>query len=41
MTAKDDVEPIATGTHTRFVVVVKKTHERLKAKASMRGAPVG
>ena len=39
--AKDDVEPIATGTHTRFVVDVKKTHERLKAKAAKRQAPIG
>jgi fluoroacetyl-CoA thioesterase len=39
--AKDEVEPIASGTHTRFVVDVKKTHERLKAKAAKRGAPVG
>jgi fluoroacetyl-CoA thioesterase len=38
--AKDDVEPIAKGTHTRFVVDVKKTHERLKAKAAKRRAPV-
>ena len=41
ITAKDDVEPIATGTHTRFVVDVKKTHQRLKVKASKRSAPVG
>jgi predicted thioesterase len=39
--AKDDAEPIATGTHTRFVVDVKKTHERLKAKAAKRQAPIG
>jgi fluoroacetyl-CoA thioesterase len=39
--AKDDAEPIATGTHARFVVDVKKTHERLKAKAAKRGVPVG
>ena len=39
--AKDEAEPIATGTHTRFVVDVKKTHERLKAKAAKHGAPVG
>jgi predicted thioesterase len=36
--AKDDVEPIGTGTHTRFVVEVGKTHERLKAKAAKRAA---
>ena len=41
ITAKDAVEPIATGTHTRFVVDVKKTHQRLKVKASKRSAPVG
>jgi len=39
--AEDDVEPIATGTHTRFVVDLKKTHERLKGKAARRSAPVG
>jgi predicted thioesterase len=38
--ANDDVEPIATGTHTRFVVDVKKTHERLKAKTAKREAPI-
>jgi fluoroacetyl-CoA thioesterase len=41
ISAKDEMEPIATGTHTRFVVDVKKTHERLQAKAAKRGAPVG
>ena len=41
ITAKDAVEPIATGTHTRFVVDVKKTHQRLKVKASKRSAQVG
>jgi fluoroacetyl-CoA thioesterase len=30
----DEVEQIATGAHTRFVVDVQKTYERLKAKAS-------
>ena len=40
--AKDEIEPIATGTHTRFVVDVGKTHERLKAKAAKRaGAHTG
>jgi len=39
--AEDDVEPIATGTHTRFIVDVKKTHERLKTKAARRSALVG
>ena len=32
--AADELEPIATGAHTRFVVDVKKTYERLKAKAA-------
>jgi predicted thioesterase len=36
--AKDELEPIATSTHTRFVVDVSKTHERLKAKAAKRAA---
>ena len=36
--AKDDLEPIGSGVHTRFVVDVKKTHERLKAKAAKRDA---
>lgn len=36
--AKDELEPIAAGTHTRFVVDVAKTHERLKAKAAKRTA---
>ena len=36
--AKDEIEPIATSTHTRFVVDVVKRHERLKAKAAKRAA---
>lgn len=32
VTAKDDVETIGEGTHTRFVVDVAKTVERLKGK---------
>lgn len=36
--AKDELEPIGGGTHTRFVVDVAKTHERLKAKAAKRSA---
>jgi predicted thioesterase len=36
--AKDEIEPIAAGTHTRFVVDVGKTYERLKAKAAKRAA---
>jgi fluoroacetyl-CoA thioesterase len=40
--AKDPLEPIAAGTHTRFVVDVGKTHERLKAKAAKHAAaPTG
>ncbi len=39
--AKDEIEPIATGSHTRFVVDVAKTHERLKAKAAKRAARSG
>jgi fluoroacetyl-CoA thioesterase len=36
--ANDELEPIASSTHTRFVVDVSKTHERLKAKAAKRAA---
>ena len=35
---KDDLEPISSGTHTRFVVDTAKTLERLKAKAAKRDA---
>jgi predicted thioesterase len=38
VSAKDELEPIGAGTHTRFVVDVGKTHERLKAKAAKRAA---
>ena len=38
ISAKDDLEPIGSGTHTRFVVDVGKTLERLKAKAAKRAA---
>ncbi len=38
VTAKDEIEPIATSSHTRFVVDVAKTHERLKGKAAKRAA---
>lgn len=34
VSAKDEVEPICSGTHGRFVVDVGKTVERLKAKAA-------
>ncbi|MCZ7657049.1 MAG: LysR family transcriptional regulator [Xanthobacteraceae bacterium] len=36
--ARDELEEIGRGTHTRFVVDVAKTHERLKAKAAKRAA---
>ena len=36
--ANDEIEPIATSTHTRFVVDVAKRYERLKAKAAKRAA---
>jgi len=32
--AKDELEPIGDGTHSRFVVDVDKTQDRLKAKAA-------
>jgi fluoroacetyl-CoA thioesterase len=35
---KDELEPISSGSHTRFVVEVAKTLERLKAKAAKRAA---
>jgi predicted thioesterase len=38
ISAKDEVEPIATSTHTRYVVDVAKRQERLKAKAAKRAA---
>jgi fluoroacetyl-CoA thioesterase len=36
--AKDELEPIGGGTHTRFVVDVAKTYGRLKAKAAKLAA---
>ena len=39
--AKDEIEQIGAGSHTRFVVDVAKTHERLKAKAAKRAARSG
>ena len=33
---KDELEPICSGSHTRFVVETAKTLERLKAKAAKR-----
>jgi fluoroacetyl-CoA thioesterase len=38
VSAKDEIEPICSGTHGRFVVDVSKTIERLKAKAAKRTA---
>jgi Predicted thioesterase len=38
ISAKDELEPICAGKHSRFVVDVSKTHERLKAKAAKRAA---
>jgi fluoroacetyl-CoA thioesterase len=34
VSVRDELEPIGGGTHTRFVVDVAKTFERLKAKAA-------
>ncbi|MDH5748931.1 MAG: thioesterase family protein [Rhodospirillales bacterium] len=34
ITAEDNIEKVAKGTHTRFVVETSKLEERLKAKAS-------
>jgi predicted thioesterase len=39
--ARDNIEPIAEGRHTRFVVDVGKTLERLKAKAAKHAAAAG
>jgi predicted thioesterase len=38
VSAKDELEPVCAGKHSRFVVDVSKTHERLKAKAAKRAA---
>jgi len=38
VSAKDELESISAGTHTRFVVDKAKTYERLKAKAAKRDA---
>lgn len=38
VSAKDDIEKIGKGKHTRFIVDVDKQRERLKAKAAKRGA---
>jgi len=39
--AKDELDPICTGTHGRFVVDTAKTVERLKAKAAKVAAKTG
>jgi predicted thioesterase len=41
VSARDEIEPICSGTHGRFVVDVRKTIERLKAKAAKRTAKTG
>ena len=41
VSAKDELEPICSGTHGRFVVDVCKTIERLKAKAAKRTGKTG
>ncbi|KAB2917368.1 MAG: LysR family transcriptional regulator [Hyphomicrobiaceae bacterium] len=38
ISAKDEMEPIGSGRHTRFMVEVAKTQERLKAKSAKRSA---
>ena len=38
VSAKDELEPICQGSHSRFMVAVAKTYERLKAKAQRRDA---
>jgi fluoroacetyl-CoA thioesterase len=38
VSAKDDLEPIGGGSHTRFMVDIAKTHERVKAKAAKRSS---
>lgn len=41
VSAKDEIEPICSGTHGRFVVDIGKTIERLKAKAAKRATKAG
>ena len=41
VSAKDELDAISSGTHTRFVVEIAKTIERLKAKAAKRAAQAG
>ena len=39
--ARDEIEQIGAGSHTRFIIDVAKTFERLKAKAAKRAARSG
>lgn len=41
VSARDEIEPICSGTHGRFVVDVGKTIERLKAKSAKRAERAG
>ena len=41
VSARDEIEPIGSGTHGRFVVDVGKTIERLKAKSAKRTVKAG
>jgi fluoroacetyl-CoA thioesterase len=41
ITAKDEIDTISSGSHTRFVVDKAKTIERLKAKAAKLKTPGG
>ena len=41
VTARDELEEISTGTHTRFIVDVAKTIERLQTKATKHAAASG
>ena len=41
VSAKDELDAISAGTHTRFIVEVAKAIERLKAKAARRAAHAG
>jgi fluoroacetyl-CoA thioesterase len=38
VSANDELEPIGGGAHTRFMVDIAKTHERLKTKAAKRAS---
>jgi fluoroacetyl-CoA thioesterase len=40
VSAKDEIDTVSAGTHTRFVVEVARTKERLKAKAAKLAALV-